>query len=496
MKKFILTILGLIWALSSHAQPHKTYTPTPFPDRVILGWQGNPATSQSVNWRTDTSIVASVGAIYEADASPDFTKKATIVTATTQSVIIEGQRVLYHSVHFKDLKPHTKYAYRVGAGEYWSEWFHFKTAQDKAAPFSFLYFGDAQNDIRSLWSRAIRGAYSAFPAVDFMTHAGDLINTSNADWQWGEWFEAGGWITGMVPTLATPGNHEYFKDATGKAQVSMHWRPSFILPENGPEKLKETAYYFDYQGVRFISLDSQGALLDEKVMNEQADWLEGMLKNNPNRWTVAMHHHPIYSTKSGRDNDEWRQKMEPIYKKYHVDLVLQGHDHTYGRGLNMPLGKSRKYPDGPIYVVSVSGPKMYDIGLQDWMDRAASNTQLYQIISINNNQLIYKSYTVTGELYDVFELNKDVKGKNRLIDQAPTLAPEKLALPEALQKRFKPEEIEAYENRFKEYKARKEKKNLDEQEICSKLIHNGVAVHTRPYRGKDYFHAKSYFIIF
>lgn len=456
--KFIFTLSCVFLALLGNAQTHKPYTVTPFPDRVILGWQGSPATTQSVNWRTDTTIVGALGAIHEATASPDFIKNATIVPATTESVIIEGKSVLYHSVHFKDLKPATQYSYRVGSGEYWSEWFHFKTADNKAAPFSFLYFGDAQNDIRSLWSRAIRGAYSTMPSVNFMLHAGDLITTSNADWQWGEWFEAGGWINGMVPTLATPGNHEYYRDATGKSQVSMHWRPSFVLPENGPEKLKETAYYFDYQGTRFISLDSQGALLDATVMEAQADWLVKVLENNPNRWTVAMHHHPIYSTKNGRDNDGWRAKMEPIYKKYNVDLVLQGHDHTYGRGLNMPLGKSRKYPDGPIYVVSVSGPKMYDIGLQDWMDRAASNTQLYQLITVNDNKLSYKAYTVTGELYDVFELSKNTKGKNTLTDSSPTLAPERLALPEALQKRFKPEEIKEYENRFKEYKARKEGK--------------------------------------
>lgn len=454
----VFTLVCLLLTLDGRAQSHKPYTPTRFPDRIILGWQGNPATSQSVNWRTDSSVVASVGAIHEADAGPDFVKRAATVPAVTENVVIEGKQILYHSVHFKDLKPNTKYSYRVGAGEHWSEWFHFTTAKDTPAPFSFLYFGDAQNDIRSLWSRAIRGAYSAFPSVQFMLHAGDLINTSNADWQWGEWFEAGGWITGMVPTLATPGNHEYFRDATGKARVSMHWRPSFVLPENGPDKLKETAYYFDYQGVRFISLDSQGALLDSTVMNAQAEWLVGVLSNNPNKWTVAMHHHPIYSTANGRNNDEWRVKMEPIYKKYHVDLVLQGHDHTYGRGLNMPLGQSRKYPDGPIYVVSVSGPKMYTIGLQDWMDRAGSNTQLYQIISVDGNKLSYKSYTVTGELYDVFDLTKNAKGRNTLTDTSPTLAPERLALPPEYQTRFKPEQLEEYNNRFKEYKKRKEAK--------------------------------------
>lgn len=458
--RFMKNALFLGWVVlistPALAQLHKDYAPSAFPDRIILGWQGSPATSQSVNWRTDSTVTKAVAALSEADPSPDFVKSATLVQAVSETVWLDGRSIQYHSAHFKNLKPATQYSYRVGDGTHWSEWFHFKTAQAQPAPFSFLYFGDAQNDLRSLWSRAIRGAYSTLPTVRFMVHAGDLINNSNLDWQWGEWFEAGGWINGMVPTLATPGNHEYFKDEQGKSRVSKHWRPSFVLPENGPEGLEETAYSFDYQGTRFISLNSQAALLDSTVMDRQAQWLATSLTQNPNRWTVVMHHHPIYSTAKGRDNNEWRDRMESIYKKYKVDLVLQGHDHTYGRGLNMPLGNSRKRPDGPIYVVSVSGPKMYDIELQDWMDRAASNTQLYQTITIDGNKLAYQAFTVTGQLYDSFTLTKDHKGKNTLADQQPTLAPERLELPADDKRKFTPEQLQNYRNRFQEYKARKQ----------------------------------------
>lgn len=440
----------------AQAQTHREYPPSAYPDRVILGWQADPATSQSVNWRTDSTVSQAVGAITEADPSPDLASKATVVPATTQRVVLDGKTVLYHSVHFTHLKPATQYSYRVGDGTHWTEWFQFKTAQDKPAPFSFLYFGDAQNDIRSLWSRAVRGAYSKLPTASLMIHAGDLINTANTDWQWGEWFEAGGWINGMVPTLATPGNHEYFRNEQGKPGVSRHWRPSFVLPTNGPVGFEETAYYVDYQGTRFVSLNSQLALVDSAAMATQATWLVGVLTGNPNRWTVVTHHHPIYSTAKGRDNGKWRERMEPIYKKHKVDLVLQGHDHTYGRGLNMSLGKSRKHPDGPIYVVSVSGPKMYEIGLQDWMDRAASNTQLYQTVTIDGDTLRYQAYTVTGEAYDSFSLIKNGKGQNTLRDQAPVLASERLELPVEYQKRYKPEQREEYRNRFQEYKARKQ----------------------------------------
>ena len=65
-------------------------------------------------------------------------------------------------------------------------------------------------------------------------------------------------------------------------KVSNHWRPQFSFPiQDVPdERLKETLYYLDYQGVRFISLDSNIAL------DDQVSWLRRTLKNNTNRWTV------------------------------------------------------------------------------------------------------------------------------------------------------------------------------------------------------------------
>ncbi len=456
--KSILFLIGLVFSQTLWAQSiHKTYLPSKFPDRIILGWNADAvANSQAVNWRTDNSVEKAVAEIAIATGEPDFAKSAIRINALTEKFKGETEVVHFHSANFQNLQPNTQYAYRVGDGEYWSEWFHFTTAQNAAAPFSFLYFGDAQNDLRSIWSRTIRAAYSQLPSINFMIHAGDLINNANYDYQWGEWFEAGGWLNGMVPSLATPGNHEYFRDSeTKKTTLSSYWKPSFVHPANGPESVRESAYFLVYQGVLFVALDSQRALVDADVMQEQAEWLTEVLEKNTQRWVVIFHHHPVYSTKAGRDNVAWRDTMEPIYKKYGVDLVLQGHDHTYGRGINMPLGNVRKNPTEPIYVVSVSGPKMYDIGLQDWMDRAASNVQLFQIISVENNKLSYKSYEATGELYDAFDLVKNKKGKKKMLDYNDSLPVEKLDLPPAVKERFTPEKLGEYESRFERYKKRK-----------------------------------------
>ena len=335
---------------------------------------------------------------------------------------IEGEHVKahYHSVTFTDLEPSTLYAYRVGDGETWSEWFHTQTASATPEPFSFIYFGDAQNGIRSHWSRNIRAAYTKAPEARFIIHAGDLVNRAHRNLEWGEWFVAGGWIHGMLPSIPIPGNHEYgrFEGETGPRELSVHWRPQFTLPLNGIEGFEETVYYIDYQGVRFVGMNSNRAIM------EQAKWLDDVLSNNPHPWTVLTFHHPVFSSSGTRDNPLLRDQWKPVIDKHQVDIVLQGHDHTYARGRSTNLQSGVNGQDeasGTVYVNSVSGSKMYQIKDNRWdeydavMERAAENTQLFQVLRVAGNTLHYTAYTVTGELYDAFRLVKRADQPNELV---------------------------------------------------------------------------------
>jgi len=440
----------------------KTYAQDPFPpsvvpDRIILTWQNDPAHSQAVSWRTSVAVKKALAQIRLATPTPDVPDSTTVsVSATTQLLITDNNAAHFHFVNFDSLRPLTQYMYRVGNEKTWSEWFHFTTASDSVAPFSFIYFGDAQNDIKSLWSRTIRGAYSKMPTADFLLHAGDLVNDPVKDEEWGEWFYAGGWIYGMMPSVLTPGNHEYYRNRKGVRQLADHWKPSFTLPENGPKGLEETAYYMDYQGARIISINSQAFLSFKEDSISQVIWLEQLLKDNPNRWTIVTMHHPIYSSKYGRDNPTLRNALQPLFEKYNVDLLLQGHDHTYGRGGNIPVGKSPEKIDGPVYVVSVSGPKMYDLSLEDWMKRGASNTQLYQVIQIDGDRLLFEAYTTTDQLYDAFELVKGKNEKNTFRDLTPDNVPELLELPPAYKKSYKEADWANFNERFEAYKKRKQ----------------------------------------
>jgi acid phosphatase type 7 len=436
------TTIGSVRAVS----PAVVYSPTAMPDRIVLGWSGDPRTTQSVNWRTSVEVVKGLAEVVQAEAGPYFPEKATQVSATSEALKTDLSTAHYHSATFKNLLPGTVYAYRVGDGTNWSEWFQFRTATANDEPFSFIYFGDAQNDVRSKWSRVIREAYRDAPKAAFMLHAGDLINTAEVDMEWGEWFGAGAWLNAMIPSIAVPGNHEMAKIENGTRRLSHHWKPSFTQPTNGPVGLDESCFSLTYHNMLIVGLNSN------ERQAEQAAWLDKLLAANKSQWVVCSFHHPIYSTGKDRDNAELRALWKPIFDKHKVDLVLTGHDHTYGRtgflvppvtaealekltrqnggnlftvsarvgDENVPVGVQKVDPQtGTVYVVSVSGPKMYNHNRQDFMQRVAEDTQLYQIVHIDGGKLRFEARTAIGELYDAFELRKRDGQVNELIEIDP-----------------------------------------------------------------------------
>ncbi len=434
---------------------------TDVPDRILVSWNSDPATSFAVTWRSKAGPTA-VAEIAKATKGPEFLQHIERTKGQTSPLQTNLGVVHMHAATFDQLEPDTLYAYRVGSKrtqplakgfassqhadsvDYaWSEWFQVRTAKSydkKVAPARFVYVGDAQNDVKSLWSRLIRESYRDAPRMTFMLHAGDLINQGNNDQEWGEWFHSGDFIFATVPQIAVPGNHEYDRDpfhpnfATKPKDryLARRWAQRFEFPKNGPQGTTENVFYVDVQGIRIIGLDSPS-----NDIELQAKWLEGVLKNNPNRWTIVCHHHPVYSTSRGRDNPELRKHWQPLYEKYGVDLVLQGHDHSYGRSAplaahthdhehahadetNVATGLRVVDPNGPVYVVSVSGPKMYPLKEypkdSDPFEKHIANTQLYQVIDIDHNSLTYSAKTPIGSTVDHFHIVKDAKGRSTFLD--------------------------------------------------------------------------------
>lgn len=431
-KKLPFIIFPFLFALFVVGLVHTIYAQANYdgitPEHVILNLTETPDQSVAVTWRTQEPTVQYVQWVDMSDSpvKPDQNRNQKALSET--STYLDGNlppfTVTNHSTIIQGLSPKSSYLYRVGNGNVWSEWFEFKTAGDKSDPISFLYMGDAQNSLKAHWSRVIRKAWVMAPDAQFIMYAGDLINRTDSELEWKEWFQAGDFIHATLPSMMTPGNHEYDGDT-----LDNHWRPQFTLPMNGPghEALNETTYYVDYQDLRIITIDSDFIVYEADRVGAQAlEWMEKVLAENDKKWTILMLHFPFYSTSPSRDNPELRQAFQPLLEKYNVDMVLAGHDHAYGRGMkNIASMTESGEISGPMYVVSVSGPKMYDLSDKEWMTRKAGNTQLFHVINIDNNRLSFKAYTASGTLYDEFDLIKRKGKNNKLVNKIPSI-PERL----------------------------------------------------------------------
>jgi acid phosphatase type 7 len=378
-----------------------------YPSRIMLNLTARPAQSIAVTWRTLVPNKANEVEYAPATANATFADSTSKVGARTEIIQPEKAPVAYyHSAIIEGLKPATAYVYRVGHDSIWSEWNQFTTADDKPSPFTFVYFGDPQDDIREFVSRPFREAFRSVPGARFWLFTGDLT-TNPDDRLWDEWFQAAGFINALIPSIMAPGNHDHEsikvngkRERTNKLPL---WRTFFTLPENGVGGLEETSYFVDYQGVRIVMLNSNQRL------TEQAVWLDSLLSHNTQQWTLLAFHHPLYSTGRSRDGRETRDALLSIIDKYHVDLVLQGHDHTYGRSHKLVTGSV--VPDsakGTVYVVSSSGPKNYVLQTlyKDLMAKLGENIQLYQVISVNGDTLQMTAMTAAGTVYDSFQLRK------------------------------------------------------------------------------------------
>jgi 3',5'-cyclic AMP phosphodiesterase CpdA len=325
--------------------------------------------------------------------------------------------VATYRANLEGLKPETHYLYRVGDGKNWGEWFEFRTASDQPKKFRFLYVGDAQNDIKSRWSRVIRAAYAKAPKSAFIVHAGDLVSSGYRDDLWGEWYDSMGFIAANIPSLAVPGNHELEKPVGSPKLETLPpiWKQQFSYPQNGPDIPENESYYFDYQGVRFISLNVN-MMENEKnfeavrpMVEKEAAWLEKALKDNPSHWTVVFQHQGLYSMAHNRDYVKMRDALLPLYDKYGVDLVLQGHDHLYARSQKLNGGKVvDSDAPGTVYVISVSGPKMYEIDhrFEPLMAKVIPNTQMFQVIEVDGEKMSLHAYSSEGDQLDGFQLEK------------------------------------------------------------------------------------------
>lgn len=333
-------------------------------------------------------------------------------------------------VNIKNLKPNTKYMYRVynGNGKK-SQVFEF-TTQPKG-DFTFVLAGDPQIGAgkfyadRDKWEKALGTIKKQVPQMSFLYSLGDQVNeyTSKSELEYSGYIERENAKGITFATLI--GNHDSQANS-----YSQH----FALPNIQAEGKTEAGsnYYFVYNNTLFIQLNSNNMnTAEHKATIEKA--IE-MTKNQNIKWKVVGFHHAIYSAATHANDDDIikrRAEYPALMKQYGIDLIVAGHDHVYTRSRMMDGGmaiqsernftdKSKeegkvpsKYvnPKGQLYLTanSASGSKHYD--LVEFKDYMAVRDQHYKPnfteVKVTDKSIVATTYeTDSLKVVDQVEIEK------------------------------------------------------------------------------------------
>jgi hypothetical protein len=132
------------------------------------------------------------------------------------------------------------------------------------------------------------------------------------------------------------------------------------MPKNGPRTCP-SVYKFVYANVGVISIDANDLSAEIQTNTGYSDgaqlrWLEETLKEWRSEtplgrgidFIVTFFHHCAYSTTNNHASDGGlRDALDPLFTKYQVDLVVQGHNHLLERTDPIKNGQRTKAaPDG------------------------------------------------------------------------------------------------------------------------------------------------------
>ena len=276
---------------------------------------------------------------------------ATVAEGKGQAITGIEELAEYYSnkVTLTGLKENTQYYYQVFQNGEWQETKKYKT--NSFHDYSFLYVGDpqigaskgqtsseneemtkngeylaARNDSYN-WEQVLNNAMANHPDVSFMVSAGDQVNTASCEQEYAGYLGAS--ALASLPVATTIGNHD-----SGSNQYSLHYNNPNTF--SGDETYTKgatkagTDYYYTYGDVLFIVLDTNNynCATHENVIKKAVE------ENKDAKWRIVTFHQDIYG--SGLDHSDsdgiiLRTQLTPLFDKYDVDVVLQGHDHTYSR---------------------------------------------------------------------------------------------------------------------------------------------------------------------
>lgn len=140
-------------------------------------------------------------------------------------------------------------------------------------------------------------------------------------------------------------------------------------------------------GVRFFALDSN------YVDDRQLERLEKELAASGSDWKICFFHHPLYSSGDRHGSAELqRGRLEPLFLKYGVDVVLSGHEHFYERlkpqkGIAyFTIGNSAKLRKGNILKTDLTA-KGWDQGYGFMLMEIVEDVLHFQMIGDNGQTI-------------------------------------------------------------------------------------------------------------
>ena len=149
----------------------------------------------------------------------------------------------------------------------------------------------------------------------------------------------------------------------------------------------ERYYTFKKGNVRFFVIDSN--YLDP----EQVKWLEKELAASGSDWKIPYFHHPLYTTARRGPEIELRAVLEPIFKKYGVDVVFQGHEHVYER---------MKPQSGIVYFTAGGSAKLRpgDTRPGELTEVGFATDRSFMLIEVAGKEMYFQTISRTGRTVD------------------------------------------------------------------------------------------------
>lgn len=364
-----------------------------------------------------------------------FPNNAKIFTGISSSAV---ENYNSNKVTVTNLEENTEYIYSYTTSDNFDKTYSYNTKSNK--DFKFLYVGDPQigasaNNISSSdgknlgqeracrndsfnWNNTLNNALINNPDISFLLSAGDQINTSdkNNALSTSNEIEYASFLSPSIlrslPIASTIGNHD-----------SRNSNYSFHFNNPNASNLGSTAaggdYYYTFGNALFIFLNSNNT-----NTAEHDEIIKKATSENPNsKWRILTFHHDIYGTgapHSESDGKALRETFSKIIDDNNIDVVLQGHDHTYSRSFQLANdtiqnvtyenGKAIN-PKGTLYMTanSATGSKYYELypKKQNYIAaRWQEDIPTYSVVEINdvsfsintyrsdNNEKIDNSYTI------------------------------------------------------------------------------------------------------